>query len=186
MQQYPKKLGNILFIDERIEKYPANYPGMPEGAMRLPTTPGVNPGDASAVGQTGMFTMFVDDPDYKQYTCVASPTTGKVVVSQSSGKGAVGFKVYNADHKLVNAYNTYTFILPEEIRSQPYYIKVALGDGSDRLIYDPRDISEVSDAKQEDLAVDKNQPICDLNGRLVANPQPGSIYIQNGKKFRMK
>lgn len=186
MQQYPKKLGNILFIDERIEKYPANYPGMPEGAMRLPTTPGVNPGDASAVGQTGMFTMFVDDPDYKQYTCVASPTTGKVVVSQSSGKGAVGFKVYNADHKLVNVYNTYTFILPEEIRSQPYYIKVALGDGSDRLIYDPRDISEVSDAKQEDLAVDKNQPICDLNGRLVANPQPGSIYIQNGKKFRMK
>lgn len=186
MQQYPKKLGNILFIDERIEKYPANYPGMPEGAMRLPTTPGVNPGDASAVGQTGMFTMFVDDPDYKQYTCVASPTTGKVVVSQSSGKGAVGFKVYNADHKLVNVYNTYTFILPEEIRSQPYYIKVALGDGSDRLIYDPRDISEVNDAKQEDLAVDKNQPICDLNGRLVANPQPGSIYIQNGKKFRMK
>lgn len=186
MQQYPKKLGNILFIDERIEKYPANYPGMPEGAMRLPTTPGVNPGDASTVGQTGMFTMFVDDPDYKQYTCVASPTTGKVVVSQSSGKGAVGFKVYNADHKLVNVYNTYTFILPEEIRSQPYYIKVALGDGSDRLIYDPRDISEVSDAKQEDLAVDKNQPICDLNGRLVANPQPGSIYIQNGKKFRMK
>lgn len=186
MQQYPKKLGNILFIDERIEKYPADYPGMPEGAMRLATTPGVTPGDASVVGQTGMFTMFVDDPDYQQYSCVFSPTTGKTVISPSTGKGAVGFKVYNADHKFVYAYNTYTFVIPEELRSQPFYIKAALGDGTDRLIYDPKDISDVSSATQEDEALDKNQPFCDLNGRFVTTPQPGGIYIQNGKKFRMK
>lgn len=186
MQQYPKKLGNILFIDERIEQYPADYPGMPEGAMRLPTTPGVTPGDANTVGQTGMFTMFVDAPEYKQYSCVASPTTGKVVVSKASGKGAVGFKVYNADHKLVNVYNTYNFVLPEEVRSQPFYIKAALGDGTDRLLYDPKDISAVTEISQTDKGFDASKPVYNLSGQPVSNPQPGNIYIQDGKKFRMK
>ena len=186
MQQYPKKLGNILFIDERIEKYPADYPGMPEGTMRLATTRGATPGNASEVGKTGMFTMFVDDPEYVQYTCNSSPVTGKVVISEASGKGAVGFKVYNANHKLVNVYNTYVFTLPQEVRSQPFYIKAALGDGTDRLIYDPKDISEITDAKTDDITYDKNQPVCDLNGQYVTNPKSGFIYIQNGKKFRMK
>ncbi|MGN1213548.1 MAG: hypothetical protein ACI4TR_01510, partial [Bacteroidaceae bacterium] len=186
MQQYPKKLGNIMFIDERIEKYPANYAGMPEGATRLATTPGATPGVSSEVGQTGMFTMFVDDPEYQQYSCNFSSTTGKVIVSQASGKGAVGFKVYNQDHVLVNAYNTYTFVLPDNVKAQPFYIKAALGDGTDRLIYDPKDISAVDDATTAEKTYDASQPVYDLNGSYVANPKKGEICIQNGVKFRMK
>ncbi|MDD6783417.1 MAG: M60 family metallopeptidase [Prevotellaceae bacterium] len=186
MQQYPKKLGNIMFIDERIEKYPADYPGMPDGATRLATTPGATPGNSSEVGQTGMFTMFVDDPEYNQYSCNYSTTTGKVIVSQASGKGAVGFKVYNQNHVLVNAYNTYTFYLPDNVKAQPFYIKAALGDGTDRLIYDPKDISAVADATTAEETYDASQPVYDLSGSCVANPKKGGIYIQNGVKFRMK
>jgi hypothetical protein len=188
MHKYTKKLGNILFIDERIEKYPADYPGMEEGTMRVATTPGVTPGNTSVVGETGMFTQFVDNPETKQYSCVYSPTTGKTVVSKSSGKGAVGFKVYNSNNEFVYAFNTHTFVIPTELRSQPFYIMAALGDGNDMLIYDPKDICSVNDATQAegDTAFDKNQPFCDLNGRFVTTPQPGGIYIQNGKKYRLK
>ncbi len=186
MHKYTKKLGNILFIDERIEKYPADYPGMPDGATRVATTPGVTPGNTSVVGETGMITQFVDNQEYKQYPCTYSSATGKIMISKASGSGAVGFKVYDADHKFVRAYNTFKFTLPEELRSKPFYVVAALGDGTDMLLYDPNDISYVNDAKQGDVTLDKSQPVYDLNGTVVATPQPGGIYIQNGKKFRMK
>lgn len=186
MHQYKKKLGNILFIDERIEKYPADYPGMPEGAMRVATTPGATPGVASQVGETGMFTMFVDDVDYMQYACTVSTTTGKVIVSQASGKGAVGFKVYDADHNLVNCYNTHNFTLPSSVYSKPFYILAALGDGTDRLLYDPNDISAVINNATAENGYDATAPVYSLDGQPVAMPQSGKIYIQNGVKFRMK
>lgn len=135
MKKYPKKLGNILFIDERIEKYPANYPGMAEGTMRVATTSEATPGDASEVGELGMFTMFHDNPDYQQYSCVVRSSDGQCVVSQSSGKGAVGFKVYDKDNNLTYVSNTYQFTLPSKLLNRQYTIVAALGDGTDRLLH---------------------------------------------------
>ncbi len=189
MHKYPKKLGNILFIDERIKEYPANYPGMPANAKRVATTPGVNPGDPNVVGRTGMFTDFVDDVDYEDYTYTITPSTGKVVISQTKGKGAVGFKVYNADHQMVYCYNNFSFSLPADIRTKPYYIKVALGDGTDRLLYDPNDISAVEStttAENAEFEYNPAAPAYTLDGQKVAQPTSGNIYIQNGIKFRMK
>lgn len=189
MHKYPKKLGNIMFIDERIEKYPASYPGAPEGTMRLATTPGATPGRASEVGETGMMTMFVDNPEYKDYSCTYSRATGRVIVDKTSGKGAVGFKVYNSEHKLINVYNTYNFVLPEGIRYKDLYILAALGDGTDRLLYDPKNISaveSVTDATDSENVLDMTLPIYNLQGQQVAKPLSGEIYIQKGKKIRMK
>lgn len=135
MKKYPKKLGNIFFIDERIEKYPANYPSMAEGTMRVATTKEATPGDASEVGELGMFTMFTDAPDYQQYSCEVSLTDGQCVVSQSSGNGAVGFKVYDRSNNLTFVSNTYHFTLPSRLLNSQYAIVAALGDGTDRLLY---------------------------------------------------
>ncbi len=135
MKKYPKKLGNILFIDERIEKYPASYPGMAEGTMRVATTKEATPGDASEVGELGMFTMFTDHPDYQQYSCEVSPIDGQCMVSQSSGKGAVGFKVYDKNNNLTFVSNTYHFALPSRLLNNQYTIVAALGDGTDRLLH---------------------------------------------------
>lgn len=135
MHQYPKKLGNILFIDERIEKYAANYPGMAEGTMRLGTSASATPGDASEVGETGMFTLFADDVNYRQYSCGFSSQNDTCIISSGSGSGAVGFKVYNANNEMACVSNTYRFAIPASLRSQQYQIRAALGDGTDRLIY---------------------------------------------------
>ena len=185
MQKYPKKLGNIMFIDERIKKYPADYPGMPEGATRLATTSSATPGDASEVGQTGMFTDFVDGAPYRKYNCTYRAKTKEMLIS--GGQGAVGFKFYNADHKMIYADNNFTIKMPDDLISAEYYIVAALGDGSDLIIYDPRNLTAVNDATvavDEDVTFDPAKPAYDLNGRQVANPQHGNVYIQSGKKVR--
>lgn len=135
MHQYKKKLGNILFIDERIKQYPAEYVGAPEGTMRLATTAEATPGDASEVGETGMFTEFMDVPNYQQYSCTIRPRDHQCIISSSSGTGAVGFKVYDNKGILAYASNTYRFTVPSTITGEQYYIVAARGDGSDRLIY---------------------------------------------------
>ena len=185
MQKYPKKLGNIMFIDERIKKYPADYPGMPEGATRLATTSSATPGDASEVGQTGMFTDFVDGAPYRKYSCTYRAKTKEMLIA--GGQGAVGFKFYNADHKMIYADNNFTIKMPDDLINTEYYIVAALGDGSDLIIYDPRNLTAVNDATvavDEDATFDPAKPAYDLNGRQVANPQRGNVYIQNGVKVR--
>ena len=187
MQKYPKKLGNILFIDERIKEYPADYPGMPEGAVRLATTSGATPGKASEVGELGMFTDFVDGAPYRKYSCTYRAKTKEMLISSSSGKGAVGFKLYNANHQMIYASNTYTFTLPEDIINTEYYIVAALGDGSDLIIYDPRNLTAINDAtvaEESNATFDPTKPAYDLSGRSVSKPQRGNIYLQNGLKIR--
>ena len=185
MQKYPKKLGNILFIDERIKKYPADYPGMPEGATRLATTSSATPGDASEVGQTGMFTDFVDGAPYRKYTCTYRAKTKEMLIS--GGQGAVGFKFYNADHKMIYADNNFTIKMPDDLINAEYYIVAALGDGSDLIIYDPRNLTAVNDAttaEDANATFDPTKPTYDLSGRSVNEPQRGNIYLQNGIKVR--
>lgn len=187
MHKYPKKLGNILFIDERIEPYPAHYPGMPEGATRWGTSESATPGDASEVGETGMFTQFVNQPDYQPYTYTYNESTGQCSVDRTSGNGAVGFKVYNSQDEMVYVSNTYTFTVPQSVRTQPFYIMVALGDGSDRTLYDPNDLTGINDAVTDNhnaQPLDVSAPVFTLDGTPATSLQKGQIYIQNGKKVK--
>ena len=185
MQKYPKKLGNIMFIDERITKYPADYPGMPAGATRLATTSSATPGDASEVGETGMFTDFVDITPHKKYQYMYRVKAKTLDIYKNTGAGAVGFKFYNADHKMIYAANTYSIVVPDEIAATEYYVVAALGDGTDIILYDPRNLTAIKDtAADEDTAFDETKPAYDLLGREVDDLKRGNIYIQNGKKVR--
>ena len=187
MQKYPKKLGNILFIDDRIKKYPAGYPGMPRGATRLATTTGVTPGNTAQMGELGMFTDFVDNATQRTYGCNINTESKQVIVNSATGKGAVGFKVYNADRKLIYASNTYTFTLPDAIFNSDFYIVAAYGDGTDMLIYDPKDLSAVNSsvvAGDTETIFNPALPAFDLNGQRVFELQHGQIYSQNGVKVK--
>ena len=123
-----------------------------------------------------------------QYSCGVSVATGKCTISSASGKGAVGFKVCDADHNMVYVSNTHLFYIPESIRTKPFYIKAALGDGTDRLLYDPKDISKAETAldAEDSQAYNPALPVFTLEGQPTTNLQSGKVYIQNGYKFRMK
>lgn len=176
MQKYPKGPEGLLFIDERIRKVPATYPGAPAGAMRWATTRDVHPAQASKVGDVGMYLDYRNDIEVAPYTCTVS-ATGKVTI-QKDGKGAVGFKVYDTNRKLVYVSNTWTFNLPESIRKAGYYICVAYGNGKQQSIYNATNVASIGETVVE--PADQFAVIYDLSGRRIHNPKHG-VYIVNGK-----
>jgi hypothetical protein len=77
--------------------------------------------------------------------------------------------------------------MPDDLINAEYYIVAALGDGSDLIIYDPRNLTAVNDAttaEDANATFDPTKPTYDLSGRSVSEPQPGNIYLQNGIKVR--
>lgn len=187
MHKYPKKLGNIMFIDERIKEYPAEYVGAPEGTVRLGTS-GVKPGNTSVVGMTGMFTDFTQEVDYTPYTCVMRPNLKRAMIS--SGKGAVGFKFYDANNNLIFVANSYPVDLSGTVTmkmqhgnpdvtlnydyySQVEYVTAALGNGTDVIIYDK---SGTTTSAIENAVENGDTGLTLANGtRLIIKRTPGII-----------
>lgn len=180
MRKYPKKNYSLLFIDERIRKFKANNPAMFPGAMRHGTTPGVVPGNPQSVGEVGMFSDFVANPEYVPYPITVDKATGNVKIART-GKGAVGFKVYDSNNNFIFAANTYNFTIPQKYRNQEIYIAVALGDGSQRIAYDPDSITGVESLTAEKAVKTGEEKVYDLSGRR-SNTETKGVYIIDGKR----
>ena len=177
MSKYPKAHPGLMFIDERIRRMPANNPGMATGATRLATTPGATPGVASEVGDVGMYSDFRKDMDYQPYTATAVDNVVKV--DPASGKGAVGFKVYDTSHNLVYFSNRYNFTLPKDIADNGYYVVAAYGNGTENSILDKTNVTAIEAAP---VATEAETPakIYDLDGRRSTQHTQG-VKIVNGK-----
>lgn len=184
MKKYPKANKSLMFIDERIHKSPATHPGASAGQMRFGTSSDASPGVASEVGQVGMYSDFVDNPQYQPYTHNINSSTGQVVITATSGQGAVGFKVYDANGKFVYASNRYIFTIPAQYRNSNYAIAVALGDGTQRALYDPNnildDVTGIGNITT-DNAQEVSEKVYDLTGRQAQVGAKG-VYIINGKR----
>lgn len=176
MAKYPKN-HSVMFIDERIKEFPANNPGMPAGSMRYGTSSDATPGDAREVGEVGMFTDFVKNPTYVDYTYTVA-ANGAVTINKD-GQGAVGFKVYDANGKFVYASNTYKFTMPQSLVTDGYTIYAALGDGTQRQLGTTTGIDGVT---ADDAAKQaKDEKAYDLTGRRTKANAPG-VYIINDKR----
>ncbi len=178
MHQFPKKLGNILFIEDRVAPVPATYDGHKEGEMKKRRSDdALNGQPAGDVGQYGDYLLepvLVD----AFYTIDA---TGKVEVQYREAQSLVGFKVYDADGNLAFVSNKFSFTLPSSIYKHDYKIYAAMGNGSDILL--TTDIPEGIDMTLLPATHD-SLPMThyDLQGRRVLNPTKGNIYLQGGKK----
>lgn len=175
MSKYPKAHPGLIFIDERIRKSPANYPGMSAGAMRLGTSPDATPGVASEVGNVGMYSDFRTDLPVKPYSCTVAPS-GRVTVKQD-GNGAVGFKVYDLQDKLVYVANTWTFNLPSTVLKNGYRIVAAYGNGTQTTLYDSTNPTGIGTVEVTNSATPK---VYDLTGRRTT-PADHGVRIVNGK-----
>lgn len=177
MHKFPKKLGNILFIEDRIEPVLATYEGHKEGEYKKRR--GDDQLNGGSAGDVGQYTAYMEEPylvDY--YYSVTS--AGKVTVHGTGATGLVGFKVYDETGKLAYLSNRFTFTLPAELRSQNYTLMAAMGDGTDiQLSTDlPEGISQMERHEHSS----QTSSIMDLQGRRVNSPVRGSIYMINGKK----
>ena len=148
---------------------------MSAGAMRLGTSPDATPGVASEVGNVGMYSDFRTDLPAKPYSCTVAPS-GRVTVKQD-GSGAVGFKVYDLQDKLVYVANTWTFNLPSTVLKNGYRIVAAYGNGTQTTLYDSTNPTGIGTVEVTNSAAPK---IYDLTGRRTT-PADHGVRIVNGK-----
>ena len=151
------------------------------------TSDDATPGDAREVGDVGMMTDFRDDLECEAYK--VTDNNGRITVDRNSGKGAVGFKVYDKNGKMVYVSNTYNFTIPSAIVNKGYFVLCAFGNGKQQVLsgkenvpanfLDPaKTLTGINGVKVD--AAPTTDKIYDLSGRPAVNAEHG-VRIENGK-----
>ena len=116
MQKYPKKLGNIMFIDDHIVSKPSNannkFEGVPTSTKKVNccTYTGSKIGTAGDVGDYEVFDGHEENDVTDDYfTLSGSKITFK-------GSGYIGHKFYDLDGNLIWATNAKSTTLPQSLR----------------------------------------------------------------------
>ncbi|MBO4907035.1 MAG: M60 family metallopeptidase [Bacteroidaceae bacterium] len=112
MQKYPKKLGNIMFIDDRIVKKSAIKDNKFEGQ---PASSGYRVNCSFTVGSEGTmgdYETFTSDPTYMVSNCFFT-ISGTTITFK--GTGMVGYKFYDLDGNLLWATNKTSTTLPTKL-----------------------------------------------------------------------
>lgn len=180
MKQYPRKrAANLLFIDERIRRVPAEHDGARATDMRLGSTPGVVPGDAKSVGEVGMYLDFGKDAVTAKVNDVKFE--GRTI--SVKGEKIVGYKVYDASGNLIFVNTMNTFTLPEKIDIKGVKVIVASGNGDEITIIENGQL--LDNFKLNPLGIEAvgtdnaTTPIYDLSGRRTSNRS--GLHVQDGK-----
>ncbi len=177
MHQFPKKLGNILFIEDRVEPVLATYEGHKEGEYKERRGDDQVGANATA-GDVGQYTAYLEEPSLPDYYYSVT-TAGKVTIHGTGAKGLVGFKVYDENGKLVYVSNLLTFTLPYAIRGKDITLVAAMGDGSDIEL--STDLPAGVGMMTTDNGQRTTDRFYDLQGRpYVRQPKTG-LYIKSGK-----
>lgn len=191
MQQYEKKLGNIMFIDDRVIKKEAvadNIFGC------VPASDGYKRANEEYPFLMTSSTSSYVGGDYEAYTDDAEPTTGDYYKVTNSGKtitfygtkNYAGHKFYDAEGNLIWATNKRQDTLPDVVRNlgmENVTVMTANYDMTDTLCTDTRPDDAIQDLQAGDNV--KGKEAFDLTGRRVGQVNRG-LYIINGKKVIVK
>ena len=108
MQQYEKKLGNLVFVEDRI------YPAKGRAPWGDPSVDRVNYDNEwpyGGMGDVGQYLDYIDDVVPQGYSYTRKGLN--IVINHENASGAVGFKVYDEDNTLVAISNSYKFSIPQ-------------------------------------------------------------------------
>ena len=121
MARYPKA-PSICFIDDRIKRSPVipdnPFEGKPQGQYRMAYDSSEAPIGYADVGQ---WSDFVDEYQTDGYYYTKTTSQG-VTTYKISGRGAIGYKIYDNDGNLVYLTNKNSF-------SFPSYVQAKVNDG---------------------------------------------------------
>ena len=189
MQKYEKKLGNIMFIDDRVIQKAAD----PDNIFGcVPAADGKKRANDEYPYLMSSATASYVGGDYESFTQDATPVTddwyrvsGTTITFQGT-KNYAGHKFYDADGKLIWATNKRSDTLPAAIR------KIGLDNVTIMTAnYDMTD-TPCTNSKPDaitTIAADgkgvQGTVIYDLTGRRVEHATRG-LYIINGKKVVVK
>lgn len=187
MHAYPKKLGNIIFIDDHIRQSPATYAGAPEGTMRQDYEAGVAIGKMGDHGQWEDFKPGAVKPAGARLKESLVRADGTMSLSFDKVlPGTMGYKIYNKSGKLLFIANTDQIVLPvsvvNQLQGEQPVIKAAKADGTDTQVtseelgildaiaLQPDDVADVYTVSGTVAA--RHITVGEANGRL-----PLGVYI---------
>lgn len=137
MHRYPKA-GNICFIDDRVKQSPVLKDSPLEGRTTGEYRVDYEDMEDRRIGYSdvGQYSDFVNDYTTDGYYYTTTYSQG-VTTYRMYGSGAVGFKVYDSEGKLVYLSNKTSFSIPADIAAKlgnDFRIVAAEGNGYDVLV----------------------------------------------------
>ena len=134
MQQYEKKGGHLMFLEDRVRKSPRKKSPFCDGTgyrANYADWEGERIGDPQ-IGYFGQWMDYIDETVKAQgyYYAVSK---GKVIIKEAEGaSGALGFKLYNAETgELLSYTNKYEMNVPVTASGAPLKVVAAQADGTD-------------------------------------------------------
>lgn len=126
MQAFEKKLGNLVFVEDRIYAAYGREPWGSPDKLRIDYS---NEWPVGKMGDVGQYLDFADDalvPSGYTYTRKGQ----KLTINHADARGAVGFKVYDADGTLCAIANTYAITLPSSLDGKKIRVVAAAPVGN--------------------------------------------------------
>ena len=195
MQQYPRKLGNIMFIDDHLEPmHTADADNIFEGVPA--TSNGLKKNNLDQhnevteykslpIGESGDYTLFTHDaPDVVDdyYTLSAN---GRTITFH--GTNYAGHKFYNAEGRLIWATNARQVALPQAVLSlglANITIMTAMYNMKDAPCTDHQPDPQGIDVLHYQPSA--HQRFINLQGQRLDSADAPGVYIIDGKKTFIK
>ena len=135
MQQYEKKGGHLMFLEDRVRKSPRKKSPFCDGTGYRAN---YADWDGETIGSVGNFGQWMDyiDESVKAQGYFYAVSKGKVVIKEAEGaSGALGFKLYNAETgELLSYTNRYEMNVPVSATGVPLKVVAAQADGTDYVV----------------------------------------------------
>lgn len=135
MQQYEKKGGHLMFLEDRVRKSPRKKSPFCDGTGYRAN---YADWDGETIGTVGNFGQWMDyiDETVKAQGYFYAVSNGKVVIKEAEGaSGALGFKLYNAETgELLSYTNKYEMNVPVTASGAPLKVVAAQADGTDYVV----------------------------------------------------
>ena len=141
MQQYEKKGGHLMFIEDRVKPSPRTD-GVAGNRIDFSEEYAIG-----KMGSTGQWGDYVDE-GVKAQGYYYARSQNSITIKQAAGaKGALGFKLYNAaTGELLDFNNGYKLTVPVAHANSPLRVVAAQADGTDYII---PDVSESDDEEMQ-------------------------------------
>ena len=132
MQQYEKKGGHLMFLEDRVRKSPRKKSPFCDGTGYRAN---YADWDGETIGTVGNFGQWMDyiDETVKAQGYYYAVSKGKVVIKEAENAGgALGFKLYNAETgELLSYTNKYEMNVPVTASGATLKVVAAQADGTD-------------------------------------------------------
>ena len=143
MQQYEKKDGHLMFIEDRIK--PSKRTDGVEG-NRLDFSEEFARG---TMGSTGQWEDYIDESVKAEGYYYKKSTNYVTIVKEENAKGAVGFKLYNAETgELLSFNNDHSLKIPVSAQGADLKVVAAQADGTDV------ELQDIAESDSEELQIE--------------------------------